>query len=128
MSNLTIPRIILNHINYVFHWKLQLILMEKIFQNTLKKISSVSILLSKSISYFLDLSIKLVCLNPGIGFANLNLHRPLSIILTSGTLTPLESFETELMTKFPIKLINDHVIDTKLQVIFPLQLLLISLI
>ena len=65
---------------------------------------------------FFDLNIKLVCLNPGIGFADLNLFKPLSIILTSGTLTPLESFETELMTKFPVKLINDHVIDTKLQV------------
>ncbi len=118
MSNLTIPRIILNHINYAFHWKLQLILTEKIFQNILKKISLVSYALEIHLNNSLDLSIKLVCLNPGIGFANLNLHRPLSIILTSGTLTPLESFETELMTKFPIKLINDHVIDTKLQVLF----------
>ena len=36
-----------------------------------------------------------------------------SIIMTSGTLSPLESFESELETKFDIKLINKHVIQTE---------------
>ena len=30
--------------------------------------------------------------------------------MTSGTLTPLQSFEQELMTEFPIKIENKHVI------------------
>jgi len=66
----------------------------------------------------LDLKTELVCLNPGIGFANLNRHQPLSILLTSGTLTPLDSFQSELMIKFPITLINSHVINPKVQVLF----------
>jgi len=60
------------------------------------------------------LKIKLACLNPGVGFTNLAIQKPLSFLLTSGTLTPLESFESELMTKFPIKLINNHVINKEI--------------
>jgi len=40
-------------------------------------------------------------------------QKPLSVILTSGTLTPFNSFESELQLEFPIQLINKHVIDTK---------------
>ena len=36
---------------------------------------------------------------------------PRSIILASGTLHPLESFEAELQVPFLIKLKNSHVID-----------------
>jgi len=59
---------------------------------------------------FFGLKVKLVCLNPGIGFAGIANRIPRSIILTSGTLTPLDSFQSELMTSFPIQLLNGHVI------------------
>jgi len=42
--------------------------------------------------------------------------KPHSIILTSGTLSPMKSFESELMLDFPVKLDNGHVINTKTQV------------
>ena len=66
----------------------------------------------------------MMCLNPGIGFSYIQDKKPYNVMLTSGTLTPFNSFETELMTKFPIQLINNHVIDTKNQVI---NLLLVQL-
>ena len=56
------------------------------------------------------------CLNPAVGFDFILEKEPRNLLLTSGTLTPLRSFELELMTSFPIKLINNHVIDTKKQV------------
>ena len=37
--------------------------------------------------------------------------KPRSIIITSGTLTPFSEIESELKVTFPIKLVNDHVID-----------------
>jgi len=63
---------------------------------------------------FFDLKIKLVCLNPGVGFMNLAEQKPHSFLLTSGTLTPLHSFESELMTEFPIQLVNQHVINREI--------------
>ncbi|KAJ1653340.1 Fanconi anemia group J protein [Dispira simplex] len=50
------------------------------------------------------------CMNPGVIF------RPLaklcrSIVLTSGTLSPLNTFMAELQTKFPITLEANHIID-----------------
>ena len=66
----------------------------------------------------IDLKIKLVCLNPGVGFANLAGQKPHSFLLTSGTLTPLHSFELELMTQFPIQLINQHVINKEILQVF----------
>ena len=56
------------------------------------------------------------CLNPALGFSPITESKPKSILLTSGTLAPLISFENELKTDFPIKLLNNHVIDTKKQV------------
>lgn len=58
----------------------------------------------------------LSCLNPGVGFSYIRSRCPRNILLTSGTLAPLKSFEAELMVDFPIKLENNHVIDTKTQV------------
>ena len=58
------------------------------------------------------------CLNPALGFSQITESQPKSILLTSGTLAPLKSFENELMTNFPIKLLNNHVINTKKQVFF----------
>ena len=50
------------------------------------------------------------CFNPGLGFQKLLQLGPRTIILTSGTLAPLRSFEQELMTIFPVKIENKHVI------------------
>jgi regulator of telomere elongation helicase 1 len=55
------------------------------------------------------------CMNPGVGFGNILGCKPRSILLTSGTLAPLKSFEAELQTEFPIQLLNKHVIDTRKQ-------------
>ena len=65
-----------------------------------------------------DLKIKMVCLNPGVGFYFVREENgsPHSLILTSGTLSPMKSFESELMIDFPIQFDNSHVIDTKTQV------------
>jgi len=62
-----------------------------------------------------DFHFSLWCLNPGVGFSFLKQQKPLSVILTSGTLTPFKSFESELQLEFPIQLVNKHVIDTKNQ-------------
>lgn len=53
------------------------------------------------------------CLSPYYTFSNLQELKPRSIILTSGTLAPLETFESELGVKFDIKLENSHVISKK---------------
>ncbi len=55
--------------------------------------------------------IKLCCLNPGIAFSGLEkmLH---CVILSSGTLSPLGSFGTELGVPFPLKLEAAHVIQS----------------
>jgi len=50
------------------------------------------------------------CFNPGLGFKKLLKLNPRSVILTSGTLTPLRSFQQELLTDFPVKIENKHVI------------------
>lgn len=52
------------------------------------------------------------CFNPGIamrGFSKLGVG---SILLTSGTLSPLDSFAEELKIDFPIRLENPHVISS----------------
>ncbi|VDI74443.1 fanconi anemia group J protein [Mytilus galloprovincialis] len=51
------------------------------------------------------------CMNPGVAFSDL--HDTRSIVLTSGTLSPMNSFESELDTPFPIKLEANHVIEDK---------------
>ncbi|KAK6914908.1 ATP-dependent helicase, C-terminal [Dillenia turbinata] len=52
------------------------------------------------------------CFNPGIAmeeFSRLNVG---SIILTSGTLSPMDSFAQELKLEFPVRLENPHVISS----------------
>ena len=56
------------------------------------------------------------CFHPGVGFDYIREAKPRNILLTSGTLAPLNSFQSELLINFPIKLENSHVIDTKTQV------------
>jgi len=59
--------------------------------------------------------LKLRCFNPAICFEEIKLQRPRTVILTSGTLEPFNSFELQLKLSFPIKLVNNHVIDPKRQ-------------
>ncbi|EOA37435.1 hypothetical protein CARUB_v10011496mg [Capsella rubella] len=55
------------------------------------------------------------CMNPSVVFKDLA-DRSLSIILTSGTLSPMNSFSSELGLKFGTCLESPHVIDPNLQV------------
>ncbi|KAJ1687934.1 hypothetical protein LUZ63_019324 [Rhynchospora breviuscula] len=52
------------------------------------------------------------CFNPGIAMQEFEKLGVRSIILTSGTLSPLDSFALELNMEFPIRLENPHVIDS----------------
>ena len=62
-----------------------------------------SIVITKTLSF--------LCLNAGIGFNQIAKMNPRSIILTSGTLSPMDTFSAELQVQFPVQLINKHVID-----------------
>ena len=53
----------------------------------------------------------LFCFNPGFGFKDIISSGAQTIIISSGTLSPMESMETELKCNFPLKLENKHVID-----------------
>ncbi|CAI9773626.1 unnamed protein product [Fraxinus pennsylvanica] len=50
------------------------------------------------------------CFNPGIAMEEFSKRGVGSIILTSGTLSPLDSFAEELKLEFPVRLENPHVI------------------
>jgi len=52
------------------------------------------------------------CLNPAVCFNDLK-NECRSVVLTSGTLSPIVTFASELDAKFPITLEADHVIDRK---------------
>jgi Rad3-related DNA helicase len=54
----------------------------------------------------------LLCFNPSLAFASLKKEKPRSIILTSGTLAPLDSFESDLKVDFKIKAEINHVIKS----------------
>ncbi|XP_076911660.1 regulator of telomere elongation helicase 1 homolog [Bidens hawaiensis] len=51
------------------------------------------------------------CFNPGVAMEEFAKRDVGSIILTSGTLSPMDSFAEELKLKFPIRLENPHVIS-----------------
>ncbi len=51
------------------------------------------------------------CFNPGLGFKKIQALKPRTLILTSGTLYPMNSFQKELMVDFPITIENKHVIS-----------------
>ncbi len=53
---------------------------------------------------------KAYCFNPGIALFELIKAKPRTVILTSGTLSPMDSLERELRMPFPIKLETGHVI------------------
>jgi Rad3-related DNA helicase len=52
-----------------------------------------------------------LCFNPALAFDSLKKMRPRSIILTSGTLAPLDSFEKELKVMFSVKEEIEHLIN-----------------
>ncbi|XP_060076012.1 Fanconi anemia group J protein homolog [Ylistrum balloti] len=56
-------------------------------------------------------SLNFWCMNPGVAFSDFKDTR--NIVLTSGTLSPMSSFESELGVPFPIKLEANHVIEDK---------------
>ncbi|XP_069135470.1 Fanconi anemia group J protein homolog [Argopecten irradians] len=56
-------------------------------------------------------SLNFWCMNPGVAFSDFNNTR--NVVLTSGTLSPMSSFESELGVPFPIKLEANHVIEDK---------------
>ena len=51
------------------------------------------------------------CMNPAVAFAKIMKENPRSIILTSDSLEPLETYEEEIGLQFNLKLENNHVID-----------------
>ncbi|XP_047735817.1 Fanconi anemia group J protein homolog [Hyalella azteca] len=58
------------------------------------------------------LGLNFMCLNPGVAFAEVgSIAR--NVILTSGTLSPMTSFQSELGVPFAIQLEVNHVIDRK---------------
>ena len=52
------------------------------------------------------------CFEPGVAMAALCALKVRSILLTSGTLAPLDSFAQELSLDFPVTLENPHVVNT----------------
>ncbi len=63
-------------------------------------------------NFRLTYTINFWCLNPAVSFVELKetVH---SIILTSGTLSPMASFSSELDVRFPLQLEASHVIDKR---------------
>ena len=59
-----------------------------------------------------EYSIHFWCLNPAVTFEDFKMDVR-SIVLTSGTLSPMASFSSELDMEFPIQLEANHVIDKK---------------
>ena len=51
------------------------------------------------------------CFNPGFGFSLVMEKKLYSTIITSGTLSPIDSMESELKYNFNVKLENNHVIS-----------------
>lgn len=60
------------------------------------------------------MTLQIACLNPAVAFGALTVAH--SVLLTSGTLAPLDSFASELGTSFPVSVQAAHVIDAERQV------------
>lgn len=65
-----------------------------------------------------DWVLNFYCMNPGVIINRLTKKGVRSIIITSGTLAPMDSFEAEMGIKFPRILSNLHVIDESQLVVF----------
>lgn len=63
-----------------------------------------------------DTQFNLWCFHPGFSLASLVKCNIRTLILTSGTLKPMDSFQTELSAEFSVKLQNDHVINAPKQI------------
>jgi regulator of telomere elongation helicase 1 len=70
-----------------------------------------TITFSNSNSKVIKRCIYIYCFNPGFGFKNVLNKILYSIIITSGTLSPIDSMESELKQNFDTKLENNHVIS-----------------
>ncbi|KAL4484221.1 hypothetical protein ABPG72_003505 [Tetrahymena utriculariae] len=71
----------------------------------------------KSSSKYEQSSINLWCLDPSVAFQNIMNENPYSIMLTSGTLHPMNSWESELNIKFDVKLTTSHIINIQKSVV-----------
>lgn len=58
-----------------------------------------------------DFKLELRCLVPWLTFDQIQQYSPRSIIFTSGTMSPLDSWEVDLKIKAPVRLVNSHVIS-----------------
>ena len=65
-----------------------------------------------------DTQFNLWCFHPGFSLASLVKCNIRTMVLTSGTLKPMDSFQAELSAEFSVTLQNDHVIDAKKQINF----------
>jgi len=61
-------------------------------------------------------TLSLWCLSPGVAMQRIIEQKPNNIILTSGTLSPMDTLEMELGVKFQIQLESTHVINPNQQV------------
>ncbi|KAK3588854.1 hypothetical protein CHS0354_035997 [Potamilus streckersoni] len=57
-----------------------------------------------------EFSINFWCMNPAVAFSDLSGTR--SVVLSSGTLSPINSFQSELGVPFPVQLEANHIIDS----------------
>jgi DNA repair helicase Rad3 len=60
--------------------------------------------------------INLACLDPGICFNEILAEGPHNIILTSGTLTPFETYQAEFKIPFPVTFSCEHIIENSTQI------------
>ena len=65
-----------------------------------------------------DTEYNLWCFHPGFSLSSLVGCKIRTMILTSGTLKPMDHFSYELDQKFPVMLENEHVIDPKKQICY----------
>ena len=57
-------------------------------------------------------TLNMFCFNPGYGFNKILSFQPHSVILTSGTLSPISGLASELKVTFPVQLENAHVVPS----------------
>ncbi|EAS06738.2 DNA repair helicase (Rad3) (macronuclear) [Tetrahymena thermophila SB210] len=85
---------------------------------TIKKLSDYyKFYFHKSSTKYEQSSINLWCLDPSVAFQNILNEGPYSIMLTSGTLHPMNSWESELNIKFDVKLATSHIINIQKSVV-----------
>ena len=63
-----------------------------------------------------DTEFNLWCFHPGFSLSSLVKCNIRTLILTSGTLKPMDTFQKELNATFSVQLQNDHVIDARKQI------------